>query len=366
MWETRMKRSDSNPAHYYGVQALRGMAALMVVLFHLVKMVHDKLDGPHVRFDAGSAGVDIFFAISGFVMIITTAHGWGTPDLWRKFLRRRLLRIAPLYWLLTATMLALLLAMPQLAQRSVLLPWHSMASFLFIPAWNADHEAYPLIVVGWTLSFEMLFYLIFTLVLALRLHPAKWCSLVLFTLAGLSLFRTDDWGAAATLFSPLLLEFVFSMWIGMATVRGWQLSERVAMVLAPVMLALIFATNLLPAEISFTYRVVFWGIPGAVLLASVVALEQRLRPYVMGLPSLLGDASYAIYLSHGFVLTLAGFILVRLPVDHELTLALGYAGTFALAIVVGVAIHRLLEQWLIELFRQWPQRRMVLKDRMAA
>src|SRR5258706_16365621 len=105
-----MKQDGSTTPRYYGVQALRGVAAIMVVLFHIVKMVHTKLDGPPIEFAAGGGGVDIFFAISGFVMILTTAHAWGTPRLWLTFLCRRLLRIVPLYWLLTAAMVALLFA----------------------------------------------------------------------------------------------------------------------------------------------------------------------------------------------------------------------------------------------------------------
>lgn len=355
-----MKQDKTTPAHYCGVQALRGFAAIIVVLFHIAKMVHEKLGGPAVEFAAGSSGVDIFFAISGFVMILTTAHAWGTPRLWRTFLRRRLLRIVPLYWLMTAVMVVLLLTMPSLAQHSTLQPWHSVSSFLFIPAWNAYHEAYPLLVVGWTLSFEMLFYLLFTAILALHLHPARWGSVVLFTLAALSLFRTDAWGAPATLFDPLLLEFVFSMWIGMATLKGLRIPQPIALWLAPAMVCLIFATCLLPSEFCFKYRVIVWGMPGALLVASIVALEDRLRPYVLGLPSLLGDASYAIYLSHGFVITFVSVILTRLHLGYGLTLASGWAGSIILSLIVGIAIHRFIELSLIAALRQFSHRQMPL------
>lgn len=346
-----MTRTVPAGSRYYGVQSLRGFAALIVVMFHSVKMVHDKLGGPSVEFAAGSSGVDIFFAISGFIMIVTTAHAWGRPQFWRTFLARRLWRIVPLYWCATAVMVMLLLTVPNLAQHSVLRPWHSVASFLLIPAWNAQHEAFPLVVVGWTLSFEMLFYLLFTLMLALRLQPALWGSVALSTLALLSLWRTDSWGAPSVLLDPLLLEFVFSMWIGMAAVKGHFLPQPVAKVLAPAMIAALLATCLLPTELCFQYRVLFWGIPGALLVASVVALESRLRPYAEGFPSLLGDASYAIYLTHGFIITFVSIVLARMHCYGVLALLAGFTGCIALAIVAGIATHRLVEQMLVPRLR---------------
>lgn len=87
-----------------------------------------------LRFDCGQCGVDIFFAISGFVMVVVTAGIWGRPGTAEPFLVRRAIRVVPLYWLFTVFKVLLLLALPALAVSTVLTPWHVISSFLFIPA----------------------------------------------------------------------------------------------------------------------------------------------------------------------------------------------------------------------------------------
>jgi exopolysaccharide production protein ExoZ len=343
----------STSRHYDGVQALRGFAALMVVAFHAQLMVRDKLNGLVINFQAGASGVDIFFAISGFVMVITTASAWGEPDLWRSFLRRRLMRIVPLYWCITAAFASLLLLYPRLAEHSSLMPWHTIASFLFIPAWNGEHKIAPLLVAGWTLSYEMLFYLLFAFALRLRLHPVHVTTVALMALSAIGLFRTDAWGAPSSLLSPMLMEFVFGMWIGMATLKGRQLPAPVAQWLAPLSVLLLLATNALPTQICFDYRLIFWGIPGAALLASIIALESKWNIWFQGLPVLLGDASYAVYLSHSLFISLLSVILLHLHLGAVMALGVGFIGSLLVAATGGIVIHHKFEKPLAAWLRKW-------------
>src|ERR1700735_3086724 len=98
-----------------GIQALRGVAALMVVVYHVTRVAVDRVDNlpSSLVWKAGEAGVDIFFAISGLVMGITY-YRRRSQD-WRDFLSRRLTRIVPMYWLATSLKLAILLTIPVLA-----------------------------------------------------------------------------------------------------------------------------------------------------------------------------------------------------------------------------------------------------------
>ena len=66
--------------HYAGVQSLRGIGALMVVIIHINIAVQYRIDAEAWRFTAGAAGVDLFFMISGFIMLVTTANVWGEPS----------------------------------------------------------------------------------------------------------------------------------------------------------------------------------------------------------------------------------------------------------------------------------------------
>jgi peptidoglycan/LPS O-acetylase OafA/YrhL len=342
----------------YNVQAGRALAALMVVYLHVTAMISERFGGMD-WFYPGAAGVDIFFAISGFLMVMTTAGQWGQPGVWRSFIVRRIIRIVPLYWLMTAAKLAQMLVIPALAQRSTLVPWHVVASFLFIPAWNAEHEAIPLIPLGWTLSFEMLFYVLFAAALALRLRPVPWLTAVLVAGAAIGLFRTDGWGAEARLLDPLLLEFVFGMGIAMAALRGRYLPVPVALVGAPAMFLVLVATNWLDPGWANGHRALVWGVPGAILLACLVALEGRWRGRLFRLACFLGDASYAIYLAHGFVLSIVGVLFTRLVGPRFDLSGWLLLPTFVLAVAGGVIVHLLIERPVTDwLRRRWHERRL--------
>jgi peptidoglycan/LPS O-acetylase OafA/YrhL len=331
-------------SRYYGVQALRGFAALLVVAYHATKMIRDRIDPLFGLFPAGGAGVDVFFAISGFVIVITASPDAETPESWSVFLWRRLARIVPLYWLLTTLKLITLLASPALAQHSGIHAWHLAASYLFIPAWNVEHEPFPLLTVGWTLSYEMLFYLLFTGALALKAQPVGWISALLLALSFIGLWRADSWGAPATLLNPVLLEFIFGMWIARATRAGWRIPLKLACCLVPAMALFIMATNMLPPGLCLQYRLFFWGIPGALLVFASIALEERFHSVLRGFPALLGNASYAIYLVHGFILPFIGIVFLKLSRHgapfNDVVVITGVTGS----VIAGIAVHLQLEK----------------------
>jgi len=97
------KTEASLPANFLTIQALRAVAALLVVPLHAFETWGERVDSvaPGVKWDNGAAGVDIFFVISGFVMVISSRRLVDRADAWLIFLRHRVLRIVPLYWLLT-------------------------------------------------------------------------------------------------------------------------------------------------------------------------------------------------------------------------------------------------------------------------
>ena len=130
------------------IQALRVIAAFMVLAFH-VSLEVAKLT-PAAVLTPGSAGVDLFFVISGFVMLYSSERLFGRPWASAQFFKRRLVRIVPLYWLAT-TALVLLVA-PFAGTKAVI------ASLLF---WPYPAGGAPLLNVGWTLNIEMFFYLVF-------------------------------------------------------------------------------------------------------------------------------------------------------------------------------------------------------------
>src|SRR5579872_364486 len=155
-----------------GIQYLRALAALMVAYSHLAHQIPAYLSALSlhrwVTTDRLYNGVSIFFVISGFIMYVTGAE--SSPV---QFAKRRLVRIVPLYWLLTGLLFLCALFTPEFARMTVATPQTLAKSLLFIPYFNAGQggRLYPLLIPGWTLNCEMFFYLIFTLTL---FAPLRW------------------------------------------------------------------------------------------------------------------------------------------------------------------------------------------------
>src|SRR5215467_2504234 len=160
--------STSNPT-IPAIQFLRALAAAAVVAFHVRFDFVNNVSPPGflpAAFNLGAAGVDLFFVISGFVMVYSSESLFGRPNAPATFLLRRIVRIVPLYWLMTSVMLAYVLARgfgpsdasPQLA----------LASYFFIPYRRPSGAMDPLYGIGWTLNYEMFFYVVFAVAMAAR------------------------------------------------------------------------------------------------------------------------------------------------------------------------------------------------------
>lgn len=297
---------------FAGVQILRLLAAVLVVVMHATQAVSIYITGQgHGHYWAnGSAGVDIFFVISGFVMAISTRTVFATTaarlDAAWMFMKRRLLRIAPLYWFYTLLKAAILLALPGLAVRSSLEPGHLAASLLFIPAVSPWGLIEPTLPVGWTLNFEMLFYAVFALAIASGAPRIRFCLLAFLAvfIAGLAVPASVPLAFYA---QPILFEFLLGACIAHAHIHYRRLPPSAGLLSIGVGLVLMFGV---PWDASAN-RFFTWGIAAALVVLGAVWLEPWIARARMAVPlSFLGDASYSIYLSHTFVVP-AGVLALR-------------------------------------------------------
>ena len=191
----------------YSIQYLRAFAALLVV-FHHARIPLPWLYDPLAEYKGLAFGVDIFFVISGFVMY-SAAKSENVVE----FLRRRIVRIVPLYWIATITLFLLS------EKRNILSIGsdkflHIAKSLLFIPHWNLGFpsEIWPYLVPGWTLNYEMFFYFIFAVGLAFRkIEGIVSAGILLLVLIGA--VYCPSGAIASTYTSPMLLEFLFGIWI---------------------------------------------------------------------------------------------------------------------------------------------------------
>jgi exopolysaccharide production protein ExoZ len=146
---------------------------MLVVVMHSTRYASERLVKETPFFNTGGAGVDIFFVISGFVMIISSQSLLTRSDGWKQFGLRRIVRIVPLYWSLLTLKLVTLLLVPSVLRVTHIAPWAIIGSYLFVPSFNHDGDIAPILFVGWTLNFEMFFYLLLAIALKFRLDPFK-------------------------------------------------------------------------------------------------------------------------------------------------------------------------------------------------
>ncbi|MCX7227856.1 MAG: acyltransferase [Burkholderiales bacterium] len=324
---------------YDGIQALRFVAALMVVLCHATLMVSERLlESGRDYWHQGTAGVDVFFVVSGFVMAISSQGLLGRLDGWREFVRRRVVRIVPLYWIVTSLKIAMLLAIPAVALRAQLDPVHVIGSYLFLPVREAGGMVRPLVSVGWTLTFEMFFYAWFAFAMMLRVPPLKLLAPVFLVLAGVGLCigDTHNLPAAATFYlNPMVLEFVAGMWLAEQRLRGATLGKGWSLLLV----VLGFASILIWDGESQFGRLLFVELPALMIVAGVVFLEPVLRNRIPKALISLGDASYALYLFHTFSVPVIGIVMRKL----------GWLSPLAATVIstlVSVAVCWLIHLWI--------------------
>jgi exopolysaccharide production protein ExoZ len=307
---------------FWGIQYLRAIAALMVVCVHFIITFRPDLGGPTAW--TLTRGVTLFFVISGFVMMVTGAHLSGG-----EFIRRRLVRIVPLYWILTSVIAVRAILAPNLF-KSVVMTWpYFIKSLLFIPFANpsVSDQLKPILVPGWTLNYEMFFYALFALLLLTARNR-----IILYTglvFVGLNLVRWV-WEPESFYGSPIVFEFLAGMLIGRYC-RLFTLPWIASAMLIASGFALLFQP---------------WGEYEGMLSAALIVLGAvKLEPYIPKIAAfaLLGDASYSIYLLHLFV-----FSVTRL-----LWHGAGFF-VFSLICVIGASIlsYRYIERPMAKLFQK--------------
>lgn len=329
------------------IQHLRAVAALLVLLYHV--LIH-WLPQYHAHYAFLSGGVDIFFVISGFVMWGVTAGREGGS--W-SFFSKRLKRIVPLYWILTTVMLAIMLARPSVLRSSRFDVVHVVTSYLFIPWRHPVRGLFePLLTPGWTLNLEMMFYVIFALIL---FAPMRFRLLaVIGALVGLVVLGFIPHAGTSQFdfyTDPIILEFAMGICLGAAVT-----AQRRAEVPVPVAAAAVIAGcgGFIATALTgpLCDRMLMWGIPAALLVSGCVFLERDTGPWLASLPLLLGDASYSIYLVHMAIASAAFQAFGKLHALHNPAgIAAAMIVTVLASVGAGLLVHRFVERPIIQHFK---------------
>ena len=255
-------------------------------------------------------------------------------------MRHRIVRIVPLYWLLTTLKLVLVLSFSGLALRSSLDFDYIVRSYLFFPVVDSAGHFRPLLPVGWTLTYEFLFYVLFAVALGLRVDVLRVLIPAFALFVILALLRTESWPAWTILFSTIVVEFLFGVALAKVTLRGWSMPPA----LAASMMVLGAALLLIMPEAPENLRPLVWGVPALAIVAGAVSLEPRIAG---GLPQwllTLGDASYSIYLVHGFVVPAIGVGIMALHWTSGTAQALTVAACLVAGSLAGWIVYVLVER----------------------
>jgi exopolysaccharide production protein ExoZ len=326
---------DSQAQRFLGIQALRILAACLVVFTHSTYYAFERLDKHFFVWERGARGVDIFFVVSGFVMIYSSKKLFASPGGWKIFAEHRLVRIVPLYWLVTTLKVFILLLTAGFALHAKLSPATAACSYFFLPARNLDGKIEPLVGVGWTLNFEMLFYFLFTFALFLRINVFKFVGSILTLLSIGACFRHPGWPPITFYLNSIALEFFLGMLVAKACINGIYFPRKAALWL----LACGFVFLLVPAHGGNLPTALTSGVPASLIVWSTASLG-KLENYIPRAVLYLGDASYSIYLIHPFVCPLPPTILSRLNIDFPW---LSVLLSVALGIGVGCILHQFIE-----------------------
>lgn len=369
-----------------GLQILRAVAVLLVTWLHSVQLSDSFFSrpfNPEGTFrvaNLGMFGVDIFFAISGFILTMVTLRPTDARPVRQAytFFTRRLIRIYPIYWIL------LLLPVGRLLHQHRLHAGVLVRSLLLLPGLRVP-IATPLISYAWTLTFEMFFYA--TMTGLILINPLKAAQKTVWTLLGFVLLGVlfgIHRPVLVLVSNPILVEFVagatLAIWFNDA-LRRWNAAADGRLSPAPIRLGwtllltgvayTAFVTWAFPANSSLEHnttfglhgwaRVATWGVAGWLLAAGTVFLStglqaKRRRAELNPLSRLaifLGDASYSIYLSSALTMEQIGRVMEHIhppTVPSQILIGSTTVLTTLLVVLVGclfhVGIERPLTTWL--------------------
>ena len=316
------------------IQMLRGLAAFAVMMSHLYAMEVNAVDLRGAGeasligsvWEKGFAGVDLFFVISGFIMVYVTAGRERGPASAADFALARASRIYPLWWLFmsaTAFYFIMIHGVPgdpiQFEKAG-----HSEVVYLLNSALLLPQAGHPALGIGWTLIHEMYFYLVFA---AFLLAPQRWLPLLLLgwaafvvgcDLAGYSNYYPTNFFELANY--PMTIEFIAGAFVGLLVLSGRRAFALPLTLIgaAAFIISMILFSN---ADAEYTLRwgrVLWFGLPATILIYGITCLEAEgglkretwppaIRRFTDGIWSglvRLGDISFALYLGH--VLAISG------------------------------------------------------------
>lgn len=336
------------------LQVLRALAAFLVFFHHFIPNIDRVFPGAKA-YEFGAAGVDIFFVLSGFIMVLTTFDRDGDPA---KFFVNRIVRIVPIYWIMTLAIVALFLIGFRpigVLDLEISYIWKSL---LFIP-FTRNGLWEPILSVGWTLNFEMFFYTLFALLLILpnfRLRISLLVAILTFFVGAGMVFPLNSYLEYYA--SPVILDFAFGAGFGAYYVskRASSLSGKKVgawlLIAAGALLIAATGSGLGLSSSSNILRPMTWGLAGVLLIYGCVLLEElglvaRNRFLIQ-----LGNASYSIYLVHNLMIQVSVKAVGVFFTPGLVALVIMVLCALAMTTIFGLASYKFIEYPINQSYRR--------------
>lgn len=332
------------------LQAMRALAVILVAWFHAGLYLCPP--GGRRLPDLGDFGVDIFFVISGFILssvILRAAHPPGLRGAW-SFLKRRLIRIFPIYWIFAGLALIRLLHTGQHVGPEFL------PSIFLLPPWV--YPNWPLVLApAWTLVFEMFFYCVLALTQCVTVRRAVPIAIGLLSLSvAIGATKSIHQPILIVVGNPILLEFVFGACLAILYRKihvpktfGFALAVGSCVAASVVQHKGIGGAHgvqlVLTGQHVFS-RVITWGIIALLLVAGTVFCNPSFSSFIGRMILFLGNASYSAYLATSLVIEFLG----RLLLTHGATSGLISRACLQLLLTSSV----LIAGCLVYQFVEWP------------
>jgi peptidoglycan/LPS O-acetylase OafA/YrhL len=326
-----------------GIQLVRALATLAVAATHYAIDFH-KIVGPSSKIptliSSTYVAFDFFFIISGFVLVYASSSLFGTRGGPWTFYLRRLIRIIPIYWLATTLYVVMAFALPNLDKTFSLQT--IVTSYLFIPYPRLDGTMQPVVGQGWTLNYEMYFYVLFAVAIFAPRRTA-----VAIASALLIVSVVVGWIAPLpTAFEywcqPIILEFIFGMTLGLLFLEGRRIPAWAGWLMVAAGLAILFFGPSRSEGYTLLRAIQTGG--SAALVVGGLTLGDLIKPSPVARQiSLIGDASFSLYLFHSFPNRGVLYAAVWLGFDPNRAPWLLLALALVLATAMSVVMYKYIE-----------------------
>lgn len=326
------------------IQMLRGIAALLIVLFHSTQIYQNSANFNYLNwaFKFGFIGVDLFFVISGFIILYVHQDNLGQREYTRKYFKSRMFRIYPLYWIILFVVASVYFFIPTFGggyERNIGYLFHN---FLLIP-----HTYAFILPQTWTLTYEVIFYIVFGIGIysnnkILRSIFYVWAIICGFNLLGVLKFRSLY---TETLFNPVILEFLMGTILYYIVSRFKDKIKKLYSDLSIVIgvIILVILITMVYWDIYYGNRILF-GLAFSIILFGIITKNLKYKRSYNKTFVLLGNSSYSIFLTHYTLLSASVKLLKKIDICNNFTISI----VNLIIVILGITCYKVIEKpiWL--------------------